>query len=192
MKNPKSEYLNPPKRRRTSPKFTRLRRINLELFLNYLESLSNSSRNSTEWYAKLLELCWIKGSIFHKSLSGKELDVCEGQMKNPKSEYLNPPKRRQISPKWFDRLTILSKVEGQSRMAEILMTKTNLLKHTLLPIPSSLGDPLREGWLAPLRQNSPSVIGRRCVFWLKKTLAAEDTERLCLKSRVFLDFFGTP
>jgi hypothetical protein len=39
-----------------------------------------------------------------------------GEVENPKSQALNP--------KWFDQLTTLSHIEGQSPMIQIQMTKT--------------------------------------------------------------------
>jgi hypothetical protein len=103
------------------------------------QSASRGTPEALQRYSKVYQ----KTPVFllkychNKDLKKIELRI---SVKNPKSEYLNPK---------------------QIRMAEILMTKTKLLK-----------------WLTPLRQwgiESP-IIGRRCAFGLKKKSVREDGE----------------
>jgi len=49
-----------------------------------------------------------------------KLPTCGGEVENPKLEARNP--------KWFDKLTTLSHVEGQNPMIKIQMTKTARVK----------------------------------------------------------------
>jgi hypothetical protein len=66
------------------------------------------------------------------------LALC-GEAENPKFEapaYAPPLRRGRRNPKWFDRLTTLSHVEGQYPMTKIQMTKTASLWVPVLNIGS--------------------------------------------------------
>jgi hypothetical protein len=65
-----------------------------------------------------------------------------GAVKNPKSEARNP--------KWFDKLTTLSHVEGQYSMIEIQMTKATGRRVAVLNIHSRANSP-------PGRHSRPST-----------------------------------